>query len=136
MIFLDSSFLIAHKIKEDVHHEKALAIVRQIAEGVYGLPIISDYVFDEVVTVIFAKMKHLSASIEAGNDLQKTVKIVYLGESLFEITWEYFQKQRGTALSFTDCSSITLMKDKGILHIATFDEDFLKVKEIIVVGTS
>jgi len=132
MIVLDSSFIIAYKIKNDKHHEKALEIMVDIAEGKYGMPIISDYIFDEIVTVILNKASFQDAS-EIGNMLIISADISYMDKDLFNNSWKTFQDQENTKLSFTDCSILTLMKNKGIKQIATFDKDFSKIKDIEVI---
>jgi len=47
---------------------------------------------------------------------------------------EFFKKQKETGFSFTDCTSISIMRRMNIRNIATFDRDFLKLKEVNVIG--
>jgi len=46
-----------------------------------------------------------------------------------------FCKQKETALSFTDCTTISVMQENDIEKIATFDGDFGKISRIKVIGT-
>ena len=55
MIFIDSSVFIAYANTKDFHHEKAVEIFGNVAEGVYGKALFSDYIFTEVVTVMLLK---------------------------------------------------------------------------------
>jgi len=41
-----------------------------------------------------------------------------------------FSKQKNTILSFTDCTTVSVMRENNIKNIATFDEDFGKIKGI------
>jgi|SRR3989344_107677 len=134
MIFLDSSFIIGYKIENDEHHHKAIKLMGKISEGTYGKAVISDYVFDESVTVLLNKSKDLSVSIELGNELRNSLKIMSIDKFVFEESWELFKEQKNTKLSFTDCTIITVMKNNGIENIATFDEDFNRIKGINVAG--
>ncbi len=43
---------------------------------------------------------------------------------ILEKSWNTFVKYAGKKLSFTDCSTIELMKNKGIEHLASFDSGF------------
>ena len=133
-MFLDSSFVIASKIEDDEHHTKAIKFLYElIKKNDIGL-IISDYVFDEIMTVIFVKTKDLSVAIDLGSVLKSAVRILRIDEDIFEKTWEIFKNQKGTRLSFTDCSTLALMENERIKNIATFDKDFGKIDGIKVVG--
>jgi predicted nucleic acid-binding protein len=132
MIFLDSSFLIACKIENDEHHKKSIDFLIKLIEDKEEIAI-SDYVFDEVVTVIFGKTKNLGMAIETGNVLKK-IKLFRVDDIIFESSWIIFVNQEKTKLSFTDCTTISLMKKEGIKKLATFDEDFKKINGIEVVS--
>jgi len=132
MIILDSSFIISYRIENDENHERAVKIMIDIAEGNYGIPLISDYVFDEIITVIFNKAG-FSSAVDLGDVLITAPNIYYIDKELFENSWEIFKNQK-TKLSFTDCSILAIMEKESIKNIATFDKDFLKIKDIKVVG--
>jgi predicted nucleic acid-binding protein len=85
---------------------------------------ITDYVFDECMTVILARLKDLSQAVKIGEDMMRSFEIIYTDEDLFGAAWRVFKAQEGK-LSFTDCSIIAAMKGKGIGSIATFDKDLL-----------
>jgi predicted nucleic acid-binding protein len=57
-----------------------------------------------------------------------------IDEDVFEYSWETFKNQKISKFSFTDCSNVSLMRDKGIRYIATFDREFRKINSIKVVG--
>ncbi len=96
------------------------------------MPIISDYIFDETVTVVFWRGKKLSFAIETGNDLKESVQIIAVSELIFEEAWKIF-KSRIKNFSFTDCTTLAIMKKKGINNISTFDKDFKNVEGINVI---
>ena len=132
MIALDSSFILAYKIDNDKHHEKAVKIMIEIAQGRYGMPIISDYIFDEVVTVMMIKSE-LSTAKDIGNTLIISAIVDYIDRGIFNKSWEIFQNQKNTRFSFTDCSLLAIMDKENIKHIATFDKDFSKINNINVI---
>ena len=134
MIILDTSFVVSYKIEDDTNHRKAAELMKEIAEGKYGEVIISDYIFDEAVTVILVRSKSLSLAVETGNDLRKYANIDKIGSDILDSAWEVFSGQKDTKFSFTDCTTLSMMERKKIVHIATFDAEFRKMKSIIVVS--
>ncbi len=133
MIFLDTSFLVALEIESDSNHEKAVALGNDITNDKFGEMIISDYIFDEAVTATLWRTKSLEKASVTGTTLRESCEILKVDETDIERAWELFKSQKGTKFSFTDCTNIVVMTKYKITHIATFDEDFTKVKEIKVV---
>jgi len=129
MIILDTSFIVAYYNNQDSQHKKALFLMDKISENTYGEVTITDYIFDECATVLFSKLKNLKQTIEICDKI-KAVVTFKIDEKLFADSWNIFKSQKNTKLSFTDCSIVALMQERGIKHIATFDEDFKKVKGI------
>ena len=134
MIFLDSSFLISFGVEKDSNHEKAVEVMKEIAKGKYGEAFISDYIFDETITVTLARTKSLSKAVIAGTGMKKSYSIEKVDDRIFEEAWGFFQSQKQTIFSFTDCTNIFVMQESNIKNIATFDEDFKKVKGINVIS--
>jgi len=64
MILLDSSLIVAYSNEADENHEKTLKIVKDLERGKYGTPIITDYILDEIVTVMLVKTKNLKKVLE------------------------------------------------------------------------
>ena len=64
MVLLDSSFLIAYYNQTDIHHKKSFEIMKEIGSGEYGQPIIPDSVFNEVVNVLFNRLKNHSMVVK------------------------------------------------------------------------
>ena len=136
MILLDSSLIVAYSNEADQNHAKAVQIVREISKGKYGTPVITDYIFDEVVTVMLFKTKNLMKVMELGETLLDATLLFRVEEGSFNLAWKIFKKQREPIFSFTDCTSIAVCRMNGISKIATFDRDFEELKEFNVVGLS
>ncbi len=134
MIFLDTNVIVSYAIETDTSHIKADKIMSEISSGKYGNLFISNFIFDESVTVIFVRSKNLTTAIKAGENLKISTTILEVDKSVFEDAWKTFKNQKNTKFSFKDCTIIELMKKNGINNIATFDEDFTKVKEINVIN--
>jgi len=117
MILLDSSFIIAYLNEAYVSHAKALRMAKDIDDGKYGPTIITDYIFDEVITVILYRTKKLKQVAEAGEML------FTVDRDTFDLIWDTFKEQKRTMHSFSDCASIEVCRVNGISNVAMFDEE-------------
>ncbi|MDE1767021.1 MAG: type II toxin-antitoxin system VapC family toxin [Thaumarchaeota archaeon] len=111
-----------------------MRILRDIAEKKYGTAFITDYVFNETVTVSMIRMKDLGKVRRIGNYLLDSLKLIRVEEDVFLDAWRIFQSQKGTRLGFTDCTTIAAMGHNGTNNIATFDKDFTKMNGISCIG--
>ena len=132
MIILDTSFLVSFYNIKDNNHTKAWNIMKELITEKYGDIAITDYVFDECATVLFSRLKDLRKTLIICESIKKATQFK-IHDKLFENAWEIFKKQENTKLSFTDCTILALMKEEEIEHIATFDKDFQKIKDINVI---
>ena len=134
MILLDSSFLVAIEVEKDENHQKAKKIMDEIINGNFGETLISDYIFDETVTVTFLKTKDLKKTVFVGENLRFSAKIIKIDSNLFNNAWKIFKEQKNTKFSFTDCTSISLLKNRKIKNIATFDKDFKVIEWVNIIS--
>lgn len=128
MIVIDTNVLVAYFSKNDTLHDKAVRLAEKISSGTYGPAVISDYVFDEAVTVLSARVGRKQA-ILFGNELLSTFDVLRVTEPLFRATWWLFKASIG--LSFTDCSNIAVAQELSA-GIATFDKEYRKVKVNVI----
>lgn len=136
MIFLDSSVIIAYKNADDTNHTRAVEIFSRLNEGKYGKGVISEFIFTEVTTVLALK-RDLNAATDVGNILLDAKEIEIMKASdVFERTWDIFKNQKNTKLSFIDASNLACMEQGKIKRIATFNKDFLKIRNVEIVKYS
>ncbi|MDE1857425.1 MAG: type II toxin-antitoxin system VapC family toxin [Candidatus Micrarchaeota archaeon] len=133
MILLDTSFIIANSSERDRFHSRALAIEADIGENKHGEPIMTDYIFDEVVTTTLARTGNLKRAIEMGQMLLDTVTMVKIDLDIFEESWRIFKSQKNARLSFTDCTIIATCRMNGITSIATFDGELKRLSGLKIV---
>lgn len=133
MIIIDTSVLFAYELESDKYHEDAERIIVEAAKGHHGDAYITDYIFDEMVTLTLAKTKQLSRAVSVGERLNRAFKTVKIDQFIFEDAWNIFKAQKTkNLLSFTDCTTIAAMRFARIDKIATFDSGFIgKGVEII-----
>ncbi len=133
MIFADTSFLVAYWREEDPHHSAAVKILEGMTGEERKLLTISDYIFDETVTVLLARTKNTEKASTVGEYLMKSCGFSKVHEHVFQEAWRIF-KENTLGLSFTDCTTLALMKSLGVEKIATFDKAFEKVKGVKVLN--
>jgi len=131
-VFIDASLLYAYANKDDINHRKAVKIMEDIVVSKkYGKPIISDYIFDEAVTVAFRKSGKQTA-INLGEFIIKSeFVLVKVEEMVFQQAWKLFQETNN--FSFTDCTIAAMMKIFGVEYLATFDKEFKNIEGLSVV---
>jgi len=138
-VFIDTGIFIAYVNKRDEHHIPATHIIEEILTNKYGAAFTSDMVFDELMTFILYKTGDISKAIRVrdlilGNrdkDVVRFINLIFVDEDILEKSWNSFVKYADKKLSFTDCSTIELMKIRSIPHIASFDGGFDGIVERI-----
>lgn len=135
MILLDSSFIIAYYSERDQHHRSAREFMKKIAAKEFGNTFISDYILDEIATGLL-KRAGLVETVRICNDVLQSNYLSNIDDILFNRTLDIFKRQKSTKMSFTDCSNLALMEDKGIRNLAAFDDDFKHVDKINLVTSN
>ena len=133
MIFLDASFIVAYVNKKDQNHIRAVGIAEEIDSGTYGPQVVSEYILDEVMTVILSRTRNYELAVSEGRAILKYV-FVKSSEALLEKTWKIFSTQKEPYISFTDCNIIAICEMKGIKTLATFDMNLGEKCGLIIVG--
>jgi len=130
MILLDANVFIAFENKEDVHHQRAQEIFEGIDAGKLGKAFTTDYVFNEVIGVIYRKRGKERATA-FGDYMRASVCIFVVDEHILSESWDFFKKTKLT-LNFVDCTIVTVAGITNAISIATFDKEFSKVENINV----
>ncbi len=135
LIFIDSGFLVALCNRKDKHHSNAIQVKKHlIAElKVKSIAICySDYIFDEVITLL--KTKHIphSTIVNFGNNIKnsKLFELIFVSEKIYDQTWKMIKKYQDKGWSFTDASSFVLMKTFDIKYFLSYDEHFTQYEGI------
>ena len=130
-IFFDSWGWIAVVDRKDPYHQVAKAFYQEYIKG-GGIPTTTDYILDEVLTVLRRRLVH-QVVVEFGEGIFEAIKIQKLRFELIdnrrrEKAWELFKKyQDKPDLSFTDLTSFVVMSEFKISNVFTGDEHFEKV---------
>ncbi len=131
MIFLDANVLLAYDNESDVHHLKAVQLFQEIAAGVFGEPLTSDYVFNEIVGITFRKRGKTPAAT-MGERILNSIFILNIDDHLFKEAWQIFTKTNLT-FNFVDCTNLVATRLAQAEYIATFDKEFKYVPGITII---
>lgn len=101
--------------------------MQHIVANDWGDPVLLEYVFLEVVTVLLAR-RGLNTAVDVGTVLLNAREIRFVPCSeIFHEAWKAFLTQSSRQLSFTDAALVAVGKQRGIERIATFDQGFHRV---------
>lgn len=123
-IFTDTSFLVSFYNRSDKNHKNSRNIAKAL-EGESILWVISDYIFDEFLTVLMVRMnKRFAAKVGAMILDDPNISLVKIDEEVFRQSWHVFCKNEERAWSFTDSTSYILIKKLAITEAVSFDKHF------------
>jgi predicted nucleic acid-binding protein len=121
MIFVDRSVWFSAALKEDQYH----ATCRMLLEAAVGELVTTDYVIDELLTLLSVR-GYRDVAIAAGARLWsgKAAPVVLVTPDDLAEAWRIFQSYRDKQWSFTDCTSYAVMQRLGITEALSLDDHF------------
>ncbi len=130
-VFIDTWGWLTLRDRDESRHEDVKAFYRQFRDH-NGIIYTSDYVLDETITLVFKRLPFKTAK-ESLTKIDKAIEEGYL--QVEWVTPERFEKAKGLRLkyqdkpkiSFTDLTSMVVMKELGVMDIITGDEHFAHV---------
>jgi predicted nucleic acid-binding protein len=128
-VFIDSGVFVAFHNTRDSNSSRALELMREIVSGRFGSVYTSDYVFDEAVTVALIRTRRPEIALSIGRTIlgeltKPFLVVIRVDGEVFKDAWKLFPRYAGKGLSFTDCTTIALMRMMNIENIVSFDADF------------
>ncbi len=119
IVFVDSSFIIAHARKEDENHERALELNHTTSKK----RLIADLVLSETLTYIkFHDTKEKAQ--ELGERLSSLAETSFITPTLKDLTDAIGIVGKYEKLSFCDALIAAQMKNNNIVQLLSFDSDF------------
>jgi predicted nucleic acid-binding protein len=123
MVFLDTSALYALADRADKNHRSAKDLFRKALIGGKELWLHS-YVIVEAVALIHHRLGHAPAKKFLNDAL--LFRVAWVDGSLHQAAADFFLRRAKSKISFVDCVSFVLMRQKGIRTALAFDEDFVQ----------
>jgi len=120
-LFVDTGAWFAFFNQADPDHEA----VSELLLDWENLLLTTDYVFDELITLLRYRVDHHTA-VKAGIALKNPsiTMLVYLQPDDRDKAWKQFQRDHDKKYSFTDCTSFAVMMRLKIHQAAAVDNDF------------
>ncbi|MCP3960227.1 MAG: PIN domain-containing protein [bacterium] len=124
-LLVDSSAWIALLDSSDSLHSRALEFWRTSLKDRRRF-LTSDYVLDESYTFLRRRRNGMAMAIALHDRVlsSQLVEVAEIDEGLRSHAWEIFVGYEDKVLSFTDCTSFALMRERRLLDAFTFDDDF------------
>lgn len=130
-VFIDTGVFVAFHNTKDQNHSRAVELLEQAAGGEYGSAFTSDYVFDEAVTLALMRAKKPIITTAVGElilgkppRMSPFVALLRVTEDIFTKSWRLFKRYMSKRLSFTDCTTVALMREAGVRDLLSFDRNF------------
>jgi len=122
-IFVDTGAWYAYINAKDPDHFK----VREFLDSFEEKLVTSSYIFDEIITLVLARLGHEKA-VKVGEVLlnPKVVELVRVGAADEWSAWQLFQQRSDKMYSFTDCTSFVLMRRLKLAKALALDEHFMQ----------
>lgn len=120
-VFVDIGAWYALVDADDPDHARVAACFREYG----GRLVTSNYVFDEVITLTRYRLGWEAAS-RLGDQLRtnRVAQIESITPQDEDAAWTIFSRYRDKSFSFTDCTSVALVKRVGIAVCLAIDGDF------------
>ncbi len=124
MIFIDTGAFLARYLRRDQHHKEALVVWKKLASSKQR-SFTSNFVLDELFTLLARKASYNFAAEQATIILSSThLTILRPDLAIEEMAIKYFKKYADQQVSYTDCISFALMKQRHITQAFAFDHHF------------
>ncbi len=130
-LFIDTWGWLCLRDKREARHKEVARFYRQFRQD-QGIPYTSDYVLDETFTLLFRRLTFDKAkeSLELidRSILEGFLHLEHITPDRFEQAEKLRLKFRDQPrISFTDLTTIVVMRDEGISQILSEDDHFLHV---------
>lgn len=129
-LLVDTGVLYADHDTDAPRHETASEALDAVYDGTFGHPYISDYVFDEAITLTRTRAGSHAAATRLIDRLRgqdphpRVYEPLRVSTAVFEDAITVFERYDDQAFSFTDATSVALVDWHDLDGILSFDDDF------------
>jgi predicted nucleic acid-binding protein len=129
-VLVDTGVLYADHDTDATRHETASDALDAVYDGSLGQPYVSDYIYDEAVTLTLTRAGSFPAAERLGRRLRgvdpypRAYELLRVSAAVFDDAVAVFERYDDQDLSFTDATSVALCRRHDIDGILSFDDDF------------
>lgn len=125
MIFVDTSAWYALEVEDDENHTSAVSFMEELRRGRHGALLTSNYVLDEVITLLNIRRGAEPSSNFADKVLRsRSVSVVWIDRNIFDAALVLLKERGNRRWSFTDCTSFIIMRQLEVNEAFAFDKNF------------
>ncbi len=122
-VFIDSDVFVALSLVEDPLRERALSLMQSIGRHQRNI-VTSNLVITETATVLSHKHGMDAAALFLRS--VRKLQTIFVSQDLHRQAQLLFEQQTQRGTSFVDCANVVVMRNYGILAIASFDKAYPK----------
>jgi predicted nucleic acid-binding protein len=129
-VLVDTGVLYADHDTDAARHEAAAGALDAVYDGEFGQPYVSDYLYDEAVTLALARSRSFDVAQRLGRRLRgadpypETYRMLDVTTAVFDDAVGVFERLDDQQLSFTDATTVALMRRHDVDGVLSFDDDF------------
>lgn len=129
-VLVDTGVLYAYHDRDAPRHEEAVTALDPVYDGELGQPIVSDYIYDEAVTLTLKRTGSFDAAAAMGERIRGVgrfptiYELFHVTRALFDDAVELFERYDDQALSFTDAMTVAITRRQAVDTVLSFDDDF------------
>jgi len=128
-VLVDTGVLYADHDTDAARHDAASDALETVYDGELGQPYVSDYIYDEAITLTLTRGTHTAATqlgerIRGGGSYPSAYELLRVSAAVFEDAVAVFERYDDQQLSFTDATTIALLNRRGLDGVVSFDDDF------------
>ena len=123
-VFVDTSAWAAYYDPDDRWHAAARDAIQRSVHARLTF-VTTDYVLDETLTLLLMHAGR-QAALQFGEAVQESpnVDLVHVDPAIWDRAWQMFRRYDDTQWAFTDCTSFTVMRQRGLQRAFSFDRHF------------
>jgi predicted nucleic acid-binding protein len=129
-VLIDTGVLYADHDTDATRHESARTALAAVYDGRYGQPLVSKYVFDELLTLTVSRTDSIEAATRIGDrvlgrgEFPNVFELVEVTDPEFFEAVDVFGRYSDQNLSFTDATLVAQADRNDVDAVLSFDDDF------------
>ena len=141
-LLVDTGVIYAAHDTDATRHDAATAALDGVYDGNYGQPYVSDFVYDEVVTLTLERSNSWEVARDVGRKLRgagsypSAYNLLRISAAVFADAVDVFEQYDDQRLSFTDATTIAVLHRHDIDAVLSFDDDFDGLVDRIAPGAA
>jgi len=129
-VLLDTDFLVSFWNPAEQRHAEADAFFEELVTGRHGRLYVTDFLVDEAATLALRRARDPRQAVAFLRFLlgdpppPRVLALLRVGPDLFRAATVLFARLAPRRLSFTDCTSIEVVREHRLDALVTFDSGF------------